>query len=352
MTHRKLVVLLISSLPGLCAAQATEAQTPRIDEKATVAAINAGLGWLVRHQDENGGWSATQFQRHDPKTDLCTGTGKPDQDLPVTAWATLALLARGNNERAGAHRDAVQKALRWLETQMQADGFIGAPEAGNAVVAHALSCFAMAAVKASSNQPPPQKSLDRLEALRLPSGTWPAHPGETKGDAMASYWAGLTCSVCKAVGGGWIDLEPTLSAMQRGEVAAPSPALEATLLKYAQRGAKDEARRAELVESLGKQVPRWRDGPDAAGMDFLDWYSGTFAMSSAGDRAWFEWCQALQEVLVVHQRTDGAHAGSWDPVDANGKQGGRVYATAVNVLSLSFARAVGRDAPPAGAKQK
>lgn len=349
MTHRELVALLICTLPELAVAQATKLPAAPIDAKATVAAMDAGIGWLIRHQDENGGWSASQFQRHDPKTDLCTGTGKPDQDLPVTAWSTLALVARGNTVRAGVHREALQKALRWLETQTQADGFIGAPEAGNAVVAHALSCFAMAAVKASSHQPPPQKSLDRLETLRLPSGTWPARPGETKGEAMATYWAG---SVCKAVGGGRMDLEPTLSAMQRGEVAALSPALEATLLKYAQRGPQDNARRLELVESLGKQVPRWRDGPDATGMDFLDWYSGTFAMSSAGDAAWFEWCQTLREVLVVHQRTDGAHAGSWDPIDRNGKEGGRIYATAVNVLSLSFAKGFGRVAPTAGEKKK
>ncbi|HZN40815.1 MAG TPA: prenyltransferase/squalene oxidase repeat-containing protein [Planctomycetota bacterium] len=350
MSDRSLVALLVCILPGLSQAQATEPRRPPIDGKATVEAMNAGIGWLVRHQDENGGWSASEFQRHDPKTDLCTGTGKPDQDLPVTAWATLALLARGNTEREGEHREALLKALRWLETQMQVDGFVGAPEAGNAVVAHALSCCVMVAVKSSSNQPPPQQSLERLVALRLPSGTWPAQPGETKGDAMATFWASLACSIGTALGGGRMDLEPTLSAMERGDLAMPSPALEATLRIYAQRGPKTDARLVELMDSLGKQVPRWRDGPDATGMDFLDWHSGTFAMIGAGDTAWVKWYQSLREALVVHQRTDGAHAGSWDPVDRNGKQGGRVYATAVNVLSLSLGQSVGGDSP-VGAKK-
>ena len=352
MTHRKLVVLLIGSLSGPCAAQATEAQTPQIDGKATVAAIEAGIGWLVRHQDENGGWSAAQFQRHDPKTDLCTGTGKPDQDLPVTALATLALQRRGNTERAGERREALQKALRWLESQMQADGFIGAPEAGNAIVAHALSYCALAASAMQSNQPPPQKSLNRLVALRLPAGTWPARPGETKGDAMATLWAGLTCSICMADGRDRMDLEPTLSAMQRGDVAALSPAFEATLRRYAQHWPKTDARLAELLDSLGKQLPRWRDGPDATDMDFLDWYSDTFATFGWGGDAGDRWVAALQQALVLHQRTDGAHAGSWDPVDRNGKQGGRVYATAVNVCALSLGLDVGPGAQPGGAKKK
>jgi len=350
MTHACINAFAICSLAWTAAAQEPEAGAKLGDAKATAEAIDAGIGWLVRHQDEAGGWSATQFQRHDPKTDVCTGTGKPDQDLLVTAWATSALLARGNTERAGEHSEALLKALRWLETQMQVDGFVGAPEAGNAVVAHALSCLVMAAVKSSSNQPLPQQSLERLVALRLPSGTWPAQPGETKGDAMATYWASLACSIGTALGGGRMDLEPTLSAMERGDLAMPSPALEATLRIYAQRGPKTDARLVELRDSLGKQVPRWRDGPDATGMDFLDWHCGTFAMIGAGDAAWVKWCQSLREALVVHQRTDGAHAGSWDPVDRNGKQGGRVYATAVNVLSLSLGQSLD-DASPVGAKK-
>ena len=90
MTHVLFVAIAICTLPGPCAAQAPEPAGKPIDAKATAEAIEAGMGWLLRHQDEAGGWSASQFQRHDPKTDLCTGTGKPDQDLPVTAWATFA----------------------------------------------------------------------------------------------------------------------------------------------------------------------------------------------------------------------------------------------------------------------
>lgn len=176
--------------------------------------------------------------------------------------------------------------------------------------------------------------------------------GETKGDAMATYWASMACSISIKLGGVLDDLEPTLAAMERGEVAALPPELEAMLRWRAKGGPIPEARLVEVMDSLVKELPRWRDGPDATGMDFLAWYAGTLATSNAGGAHWSQWYPALHQALVVHQRTDGAHAGSWEPVDEYGKQGGRVYATAMNVLSLSVGQPFGRAAPPAGAKKK
>jgi hypothetical protein len=43
-------------------------------------------------------------------------------------------------------------------------------------------------------------------------------------------------------------------------------------------------------------------------------------------------------VLGRAQRQGGCGEGSWDPVDKWGSEGGRVYATAINVLTLSLAR--------------
>jgi hypothetical protein len=66
---------------------------------------------------------------------------------------------------------------------------------------------------------------------------------------------------------------------------------------------------------------------------------------------------ALEATLLPHQRTDGAHAGSWDPIDVRGRYGGRVYATAVNLLSLEachrFVRVLRAAVrPPAGGADK
>ena len=39
---------------------------------------------------------------------------------------------------------------------------------------------------------------------------------------------------------------------------------------------------------------------------------------------------------VKTQKRDGNAKGSWDPVDAWGEDGGRVYATAINTLTLEI----------------
>jgi hypothetical protein len=329
-------VLAICMLAGAALAQQAQPADPP-GARSTTAAIEAGIAWLLRHQEESGGWSASQFQRHDPKGDLCTGTGKPDQDLHVTAWATFALLSQGNTEREGK-KEPVQKAIAWLQSQQQQDGFMGSSEASNAVEAHALACLAIARSKSRSGQPQSTATHARLAALRLPDGTWPARVGAKQGDPMATYWASQASFIASlaSTDGSRFDLEPTLTAMAEGRLASPSPpSVEALLRWIAQHEPARDARLAEAMSVLGKQPPLWRDGADSVRMDFLDWHLGTHATFQDDAVAWGKWHAALLAALVAHQRTDGAHAGSWDPVDARGPQGGRVYATAVNVLSLA-----------------
>ncbi|HEX6810640.1 MAG TPA: hypothetical protein VF384_03355 [Planctomycetota bacterium] len=275
----------------------------------------------------------------------------------VTGLAIEALASRGNTERHGSHAGAVQKAFAWLEKQTQPDGFLGAREAPNGVAAHAFMCNMMLARRmAAPPEPPTKQSLELLETLRLPDGTWPARVGGTKGDAMATFWAsmaGLNSDFLSSTPRR-ANLQPALEALENGLLATePSPSFEAALRCFVVREPKKDARLAALMGTLGNDLPRWCSGPDAARMDYLDWYLGARAAVQVRGAAWQEWCQALLAALVPHQRADGAHAGSWDPVDRSGKQGGRVYATAVNVCSLALARsALERvDGRPAGNKK-
>ena len=67
------------------------------------------------------------------------------------------------------------------------------------------------------------------------------------------------------------------------------------------------------------------------------WYFGSLALRQAGEEAWTRWRKALGKAVLraQHGGTDWCKlSGSWDPAGAWGTQGGRVYATAIMVLTL------------------
>jgi hypothetical protein len=102
---------------------------------------------------------------------------------------------------------------------------------------------------------------------------------------------------------------------------------------------------SKAAELLLQKPPRWDAGGDAASgssLDFYYWFYGSCAMYQMGDRYWSEWSRQLVDAVARHQRTDGSFAGSWDPVDAWGQDGGRVYATATLVLALQAHYRYGR----------
>ena len=88
------------------------------------------------------------------------------------------------------------------------------------------------------------------------------------------------------------------------------------------------ARQADLL--LAK-LPVWE--PEV-GCDMNYWLHGTRAMRELGGEAWAEWSAALRRTALASQRTEGRHAGSWDPVGPWGALGGRVYSTATMALAL------------------
>jgi hypothetical protein len=92
------------------------------------------------------------------------------------------------------------------------------------------------------------------------------------------------------------------------------------------------SKQAELLQA---KPPRWEG--DVGGVDFYYWYYATYAMNQWGGAAWRNWEKALGKALVPTQRRsvlpDNFH-GSWDPADAWGEEGGRVYSTAICALML------------------
>jgi hypothetical protein len=88
-----------------------------------------------------------------------------------------------------------------------------------------------------------------------------------------------------------------------------------------------------MAEVLLRKPPAWDAGAKGA-VDFYYWYYGTHAMRRVGGTMWDQWSQRVVAAVVSKQRSDGSFAGSWDPEDAWGQDGGRVYSTAILGLTL------------------
>ncbi len=72
--------------------------------------------------------------------------------------------------------------------------------------------------------------------------------------------------------------------------------------------------------------------------DTYYWYYGTQVMYHLGGDHWEAWREQLEPLLVRSQIASGPLAGSWDPLrpvpDKWAAYGGRLYVTALNLLSL------------------
>ena len=66
------------------------------------------------------------------------------------------------------------------------------------------------------------------------------------------------------------------------------------------------------------------------------WYYGTLAMFQVGGEPWKAWNEAMKTAIIDHQRKDGDAKGSWDPIGPWGRDGGRVYSTAIWRSALQY----------------
>ena len=71
-------------------------------------------------------------------------------------------------------------------------------------------------------------------------------------------------------------------------------------------------------------------------VDMYYWYYATYAMFQYGGHNWRKWNDAMKKAISDTQRVGGCADGSWDPVGKWGMVGGRIYATAINALTLEI----------------
>jgi hypothetical protein len=93
-----------------------------------------------------------------------------------------------------------------------------------------------------------------------------------------------------------------------------------------------------------EKAPEWN--PDTGRIDYFYWHFATIGMFQLGGTEWQTWYSKLKEAAAAGQQkgnpNESCQRGSWDPIDPWGTQGGRIYSTALMVLSLEVPYLYGR----------
>ncbi len=346
-----------------------------------------GLAWLARHQSPDGSWKAAGF------TDQCigakcVGAGSSDYDTGVTGLALLAYLGAGythlemtgetpdprNKCKVIRFKEVVKKAIKWLVLNQDADGCIG-PKVPKMMYNHAIAtlalCEAYGMTESQILKEPAQKAVDFLVAAKNPYRAWRYSPQSGENDTSVTGWCLMALKSASASNLkvpasamhealAWID---SVTDKEYGKVGYQS--LEDVGTPVSIPGKNEEYKNHDALAAVGMIsrifVDRNRNDPvlaKTAGLliadlpvwdkakktnDYYYWYYATLALyqydgpdSGGAGKMWKPWNQAIKHAIAdnQHKRSDGCAEGSWDADDRWGFEGGRVYATAINALTM------------------
>jgi hypothetical protein len=371
-----------------------EGGRPRVNEVRVKAALN----WLSDHQNIDGYWSATTFSNDSQRTNatktyniefLRVGESDGDKgweqttDAGLTGLALLAFVGAGYDHReAGEYRNTVRQAVTYLRRIQSNDGCFGPKEDDHFVYNHAICAMAMAEAYGLSGdpilRPVAERAVEFILRSQNPGLGWRygVQPGQN--DSSVTGWMVLAMKSFEMAG---IDFDSTKSY---ANAAAWFEMVTVDVGGYPKTGyerpGSDNARlrnaanydhnpsmdsiyvmsmlfmdKADLNNRYIRELSRACIAPDylpswgdVNKIDYYYWYYASLALFQVGGQTWTTWERALIPTLLDSQRgfhkMDEAQGltskevldehGSWDAVDAWSTAGGRVYATAINCLTL------------------
>lgn len=324
------------------------------------AAIDRGLEFLARVQQDDGRW---QFRHLRGLVDHDAEAPSARADAAATGLALLAFLGAGHDHFGGRYQFVVRDGLGYLvRTQHEHGEFF--PDDGfddrrlsrfysHGIAALAL-CEALGMTGDQQLRPPAQRALDYLvgRQYHVP-GSWRFLPG-IDADASAVGWQ-LAALRSGQLAGLDVDAQTLeqirafLARRRRAEAFATDAVTSAVGLAvelHLGDSPNDERLAAATQQMLAHppEIEAEPDSPapaDAPQCNTYYWYFGSEAMHRLGGDHWQNWSQQLFPKLIESQVADGEWAGSWDPHSAlSGPSwcscGGRLYLTAMNLLSLEI----------------
>lgn len=353
----------------------------------TENAVEAGLIWLAAHQSPGGLWNRIDYRRMCPPGAPCPGWAlyrtDVELDAGVTGLCVLAFLGAGYTDRDGPHQATVSRAVAALVRLQKANGGFCSDET-NATYNDSIATLALAEFYGLTGDkrivPTLERAVRRLVIAQQALGGWDylPRPDTGRNDTSITAWAVQALQAAAAAGIG-VPRETLVKAALHFARATGGDGR----VWYADAGTgvrlDDQAKEVSLrygpamtaagmtcMQLLGWTIDnpvalRQRalllgETPSAARMqhgdhtelhDYYYWYYGTLAAFQIGGETWERWNGALRDATLPLQNRDTIAAGqkkhiygSWPPYGRGwgqwGRSGGRVYSTAISVLTLEI----------------
>lgn len=335
--------------------------------RASQNAVKQGLEWIARHQLPNGSWN----YNHCLVGGGCN-CGNPGAMMKCTNGATamgiLPFLGCGMTHREGTYKTQVSNGLNFLVNSMKKDK--NCPTGGSlhqaegTMYAHGLATIclteAYAMTKEKKLQIPAQAAVNFVMYAQDPvGGGWRYNPRQP-GDTSVVGWQLMAL---KSGYMGYLQINQQV----------PAKAMNFLNSVQTENGAKygyttpGGAPACTAIALLCRMYYGWKqDNPSLQkGVEFLDKcgpsndmyynYYATQVMRHYGGDMWTRWNERMREQLVKKQtKGDGHDKGSWTPGGGHAAQGGRLYETALSIMTLEvyyrhqpIYKAQSMDKPPA-----
>lgn len=317
----------------------TNGGTPQSEQ-----AVENALAWLAAHQMPSGGWSLL----HDAGrcNGRCRNPGSPERfDPAATGLALLAFLGAGYTHQDGKYQDTVNRGVYFLyqvmEDTPQGGSFMYTSDRG--MYNHGIAAFAMCeAYQMTLDQDlkrAAQRAVDFIVAAQNYAGGWGYKPG-APGDLTISGWQVMALKSAHAAG---LDIPAPVTF--RLDEFLKTKKLDDTFYYGYGRPDKSPTCTAignlirlfrgtsttdpEILDAAAYMLKRGRADLDV----YFNYYVSLYLFHIGGP-TWKSWNEPLRDYLIKTQATGGHEAGSWYFDNQYGKEGGRLYTTAMAAMTL------------------